>query len=170
MLKIDRGAIFDTLRLKAKGQKKYSSKFCTSVTRNSPLIDHTSTVRSLKLLEATRKEAIRTEGQALTNSANPCYWVFYLSCLSLLRFSNFDWIKQKRSEHWPLYCPMIRSITPSPFKLCMRIVLNSRWNVWKSLEKFADNISFNACQSCKVSFNDPLFYFFNDFAFFKKKK
>ena len=66
-----------------------------SVTRNSPLIDHTSTVRSLKLLEATRKESIRTEGHALTNSANPCYWVFYLWCLSLLRSSNFDWIKTK---------------------------------------------------------------------------
>ena len=96
MLKINRGVIFDTLRLKAKGKKKVQLQiFYMSVTRNSPLIDHTSTVRSLKLLEATRKEAIRTEGHALTNSANPCYWVFYLSYLSLLRFSSFDWIKRK---------------------------------------------------------------------------
>ena len=130
MLKIDRRAIFDTLRLKAKGKKKVLLQiFYMSVTRNSPLIDHTSTVRSLKLLEATRKEATRTEGHALTDSANPCYWVFYLSCLSLLRLSSFDWIKRKKSEHSPLYCPMIRSITPSPFKLCMRIVLNSCWDV-----------------------------------------
>ena len=97
VLKINRGVIFDTLRLKAKGKKKVQLQiFYMSVTRNSPLIDHTSTVRSLKLLEATRKEAISTAGHALTNSANPCYWVFYLSCLSLLRFSNFHWIKQKK--------------------------------------------------------------------------
>lgn len=130
MLKIDRGAIFDTLRLKAKGKKKVLLQiFYMSVTRNSPLIDHTSTVRSLKLLEATRKEATCTEGHALTNSANPCYWVFYLSCLSLLRLSSFDWIKRKKIRALATYCPMIRSITPSPFKLCMRIVLNSCWDV-----------------------------------------
>ena len=103
-----------------------------SVTRNSPLIDHTSTVRSLKLLEATRKESIRTEGHALTNSANPCYWVFYLSCLSLLRFSNFDRIKREKiralatlSSHDTLHNPLaLQTLHENCFKFmlgCLKI-------------------------------------------------